>query len=98
MPQVFSIAHNRIHRLPPYFADFRELRLFKADHNPLEWPPKDVMSLPAQSDEHEAMKRWIRGVQHWIESNNQPSGESKQSDESIQSTVVQPESDHDGLQ
>lgn len=36
--QVLSLAQNRLKALPAYMADFTELKVFKVDQNPLEWP------------------------------------------------------------
>lgn len=44
--QVFSIAKNRVKRLPVYFAQMSYLKVLKLDHNPLEWPPKDITAFP----------------------------------------------------
>ena len=49
MPQVFSIAKNRIKRLPPYIAMMTHLRVLKIDHNPLEWPPKEITYFPVNA-------------------------------------------------
>ena len=70
--QVFSISRNRIHKIPPYFVQFRDLVTFKADQNPLEWPPKDVMEAP-HTEQGDDMKAWIRDVQAWIEENTSTS-------------------------
>lgn len=44
--QVFSIAKNRVKRLPTYLVQMSHLKVFKVDHNPLEWPPKDITTFP----------------------------------------------------
>lgn len=43
--------------------------MFKADQNPLEWPPKDIME-PPRSEKEVVMKDWIHRVQSWIEENS----------------------------
>ncbi|KAL8280830.1 hypothetical protein RQP46_006834 [Phenoliferia psychrophenolica] len=43
---VFSITKNRIKRLPAYIAQMSHLRVLKVDHNPLEWPPKEISTFP----------------------------------------------------
>lgn len=70
--QVFSISRNKIHKIPPYFVQFRDLITFKADLNPLEWPPKDVMEAP-HNEQGEEMKEWISDVQAWVDENTNPS-------------------------
>ena len=44
--QVLSIAKNRVKRLPVYFSQMHQLKVLKLDHNPLEWPPKDITIFP----------------------------------------------------
>lgn len=83
--QVFSISRNRIHRLPSYFSQFRNLDTFKADQNPLEWPPKDVME-PPYGESAGAMREWIKSVQNWIEENAHTS-ERKPSDDQLPAEV-----------
>ena len=69
---MFSISRNKIHKIPPYFSQFRNLEMFKADQNPLEWPPKDIMEAPHSKKED--MKEWIWSVQRWIEDNSSTIG------------------------
>ena len=94
--KVFAVTHNRIHRIPRYFVQFRNLQLFKIEQNPLDWPPKDVMNPPSHPDDHETMKGWIHSIQNWMETNIQRAGERKESDDSIQTDASNPENDHDG--
>ncbi|KZT28456.1 hypothetical protein NEOLEDRAFT_1129232 [Neolentinus lepideus HHB14362 ss-1] len=67
--KVFSISRNKITRLPTYFTQFQRLTLFQADHNPLEWPPKDVMEHNGGAEGSQVMKSWIHDIQRWIEDN-----------------------------
>lgn len=46
-PQVFSVAKNRIKRLPTWLAHMTHLKVLKVDHNPLEWPPKEITTFPS---------------------------------------------------
>ena len=86
---------NRIHRLPPYLTQFRNLTLFRVDQNPLEWPPKNVMDCPS-TVEGPAMKSWILTVQKWIGDNDQGfSVERKLSDDSV---IVESSVDYDNDQ
>ncbi|KII89252.1 hypothetical protein PLICRDRAFT_110138 [Plicaturopsis crispa FD-325 SS-3] len=64
--RVFSISRNKLTKLPAYIADFRHLNILKADHNPLEWPPKSVMEPPTGGEDPQEMKQWIRSVQKWM--------------------------------
>ncbi|GAA5973815.1 hypothetical protein JCM11641_003173 [Rhodosporidiobolus odoratus] len=47
--KVFSCAKNRIKRLPIWFTFMSLLKVLKIDHNPLEWPPREVASFPLGS-------------------------------------------------
>lgn len=80
--QVFSIQRNKIHRLPPSFTQFQNLTFFKADQNPIEWPPKHIMEPPPAAAEPDGNKEWIRSVQKWIENNATGTVERKLSDDS----------------
>lgn len=79
--QVFSIAKNRIKRLPVWLADMTALKVLKIDHNPLEWPPKEVTVFPLGSTqevdgprrnasnrmaEAEEMQRWLPNLIKWF--------------------------------
>lgn len=44
--QVFSIAKNRVKRLPVYLTQMPYLKVLKLDHNPLDWPPKEITTFP----------------------------------------------------
>lgn len=41
--QVLSISQNRLKSLPAYMADFNDLKVFKIDYNPIEWPVCDFI-------------------------------------------------------
>lgn len=43
--RVFSLSNNLITRIPSYLTRFDDLRIFKADHNPLVWPPKHILEV-----------------------------------------------------
>lgn len=81
--QVFSISRNKVHRLPAYFAQFKNLHLFRADQNSLEWPPKHIMDQPGGEDS-QLMKDWIRTVQKWITTNSANGIDRKASEDSNQ--------------
>ena len=91
------MANNKIHRIPPYFVQFQELRLFKIEQNPLEWPPRDVVGLPPQSDNQESSKAWIQGIQKWMQTHTQHTGERKHSDDSIRTDASLTDTNSDSV-
>ncbi|KAI8998149.1 hypothetical protein BC832DRAFT_245324 [Gaertneriomyces semiglobifer] len=62
--KVLSIARNRITALPTWFGD-TELKVLKLEHNPLIWPPKDVLKCDAGTDPTE----WVAKVRQWVADN-----------------------------
>ncbi|KAG2048777.1 hypothetical protein BDR06DRAFT_962235 [Suillus hirtellus] len=70
--RVFCLSRNKITRIPGYFADFRELDVLKVDHNPIEWPPKNVMVTP------DGGREWITFMQKWMRNNSRPRLDAKQ--------------------
>ncbi|KDE06790.1 hypothetical protein MVLG_02986 [Microbotryum lychnidis-dioicae p1A1 Lamole] len=78
--KVFSIAKNRVKRLPIWFSALTHLKVLKVDHNPLEWPPKDVAAFPSSSatstgnnskiEDAEEMQRWLPMLLKWIRDNS----------------------------
>jgi len=70
--RVFCLSRNKITRIPGYFTDFRELDVLKVDHNPIEWPPKNVMGTP------DGGREWIAYMQKWIRNNSRPRLDVKQ--------------------
>ncbi|KAK4057252.1 RAM signaling network component [Microbotryomycetes sp. JL221] len=83
--KVFSVAKNRIKRLPTWFASMNQLKVLKVDHNPLEWPPKDVVAFPlvngalqegeavrkvgSKIEEAEEMQKWLPNLLKFIREN-----------------------------
>ncbi|KAI0256779.1 RAM signaling pathway protein-domain-containing protein [Lactifluus subvellereus] len=61
--EVFSFYKNKITRLPPYLVRFTRLYILRAEQNPWEWPPKNIM------EAHSATKDFIKTLQQWIEDN-----------------------------
>ncbi len=61
-----SISRNRIRKLPAYLAKFRGLTVLKADHNPIEWPPSDVVENNEDLEDPEAMGRWVGSLKSWM--------------------------------
>ncbi|BGP40629.1 RAM signaling network component [Rhodotorula kratochvilovae] len=74
--KVFSIAKNRIKRLPVWFTSMTHLKVLKLDHNPLEWPPRDVTTFSAtaslsgqplsKQEEADEMQRWLPALMRWM--------------------------------
>lgn len=75
--KVFSIAKNRVKRLPVWFTAMTQLKVLKLDHNPLDWPPRDVSTFPGTADgqtlskqeEAEEMQRWLPMLMRWMREN-----------------------------
>ncbi|KAL7411556.1 RAM signaling pathway protein-domain-containing protein [Mrakia frigida] len=64
--RVLSLSQNRLRALPAYMADFTELKVFKVEQNPLEWPPREIMDRPANSEGEEAEKLWILSIREFM--------------------------------
>lgn len=77
--KVFSIAKNRVKRLPVWFTAMTQLKVLKLDHNPLDWPPRDVSTFPGTADgqtltkqeEAEEMQRWLPMLMRWMRENRE---------------------------
>lgn len=41
--KVLSLSNNRLASLPTYLVEFTNLKVFKVDHNPIQWPPRDIL-------------------------------------------------------
>lgn len=82
--QVFSLVRNKIHKLPAYLSQFKQLTLLKVDQNPVEWPPRSVMECSGNLEDPQVMATWIHSVQKWIEDNSLLPAERKMSEDSIQ--------------
>jgi len=77
--QVFSIAKNRIKRLPTWFTSMSHLKVLKLDHNPLEWPPKEITAFQttgsisgaplSKQEEADEMQRWLPALMRWLRDN-----------------------------
>lgn len=57
------------------------LRVLKLDHNPLEWPPKEITGFPdaegrrngsTRNDDAEGMQRWLPNLVKWIQGSSSP--------------------------
>ncbi|GAA5857814.1 hypothetical protein JCM8547_005990 [Rhodosporidiobolus lusitaniae] len=79
--KVFSIAKNRIKRLPVWFTQMSHLKVLKLDHNPLEWPPREVATFTSISsisgqpmskqEEADEMQRWLPALMRWMKENRE---------------------------
>ncbi|GAA5911584.1 hypothetical protein JCM6882_008045 [Rhodosporidiobolus microsporus] len=77
--KVFSIAKNRIKRLPVWFTSMSHLKVLKLDHNPLEWPPREVATFTAsisgqpmsKQEEADEMQRWLPALMKWMKENRE---------------------------
>ncbi|KAM0789295.1 hypothetical protein ACM66B_000135 [Microbotryomycetes sp. NB124-2] len=92
---VFSIAKNRVKRLPTWFAQMHQLKVLKVDHNPLEWPPKEVVTFPLSNggpdgepqrkvgskiEEAEEMQKWLPNLLRFIRENAAQENASRETD------------------
>lgn len=82
---MFSLARNKLHRLPAYLAQFRQLTVLKVDQNPLEWPPASLLAPGKETSDPQHLAEWVRQLQTWLEENVGASNERKRSDDSMSS-------------
>ena len=64
--QVFSLSKNKITVLPACIAQFQNLRIFKVDQNPFEYPPMSVMDPKGDLRDQRFMESWIESVKQWV--------------------------------
>ncbi|EJD02375.1 uncharacterized protein FOMMEDRAFT_168845 [Fomitiporia mediterranea MF3/22] len=67
--RVMSISRNKVRRLPSYLWKFKDLTVVKADHNPIEWPPQEVMEPEEDLEDGDVMHRWVESLKSWIKEN-----------------------------
>ncbi|GAA5929324.1 uncharacterized protein JCM15063_004120 [Sporobolomyces koalae] len=77
--KVFSIAKNRVKRLPSWFTSMSHLKVLKLDHNPLEWPPREITTFRttgsvsgapmSKQEEADEMQRWLPALIRWMRDN-----------------------------
>lgn len=79
------MSRNKITRLPPYFAEFRNLENLALDHNPIEWPPRTILEPFVDASDKGATKEWIQMLQAWIEQHATTAEGRKYSDDSAAS-------------
>ena len=63
-------------------ASFSQLTIFKAEQNPIEWPPKSIMDCKGDLNDPQVMNGWIKAVQLWMQDHIPTSAERKMSDDS----------------
>ena len=61
------MSRNRLTSLPAYMSTFNKLTVLKVDHNPIMWPPSDIMELPPDSEDPTVMQGWLANVKRWLE-------------------------------
>ena len=44
--------------------------MLKADHNPIEWPPPDVVEAKDDLDDPEVMAHWVESLKGWMNKNH----------------------------
>lgn len=59
--KVLSMSKNRIGVLPSYIGDMNELKILKLDHNPILFPPKDVLE-----NEEADKDAWLENVKRFL--------------------------------
>lgn len=79
--KVLSLSDNHIVTLPTYLIAFERLKVFKVDLNPIQWPPREVLGLLAESDpkgrhdpsnkdrpkRDEDLRPWIQNMKRWLQ-------------------------------
>jgi hypothetical protein len=73
---VLSLTSNKIYALPSYLTTFNNLKVFKVDQNPIEWPPKEVLGSLIDNDlaraerangkKEEDLRPWIENMKSWM--------------------------------
>jgi hypothetical protein len=77
------MSRNKVTRLPTYFGGLRRLETLALDHNPIEWPPKNIIEPYVNSADKTGMREWIRMIQAWVEQHAVHTSERKASDDSL---------------
>jgi hypothetical protein len=80
---VFSLAKNQLTHLPEYISEFEDLRVFKLDSNPINWPPPEIWGQDIVHDDDDQGQTWIRQLRSWLANNHQE----------VQEPEPEPESD-----
>ena len=65
--ELLDLSHNSLRALPPQLGDCAKLTSMDASHNPLQWPPANVMSSPLPR-----ILSWLREHAHVPEVERSP--------------------------
>ncbi|KAI8907868.1 hypothetical protein EDD86DRAFT_208348 [Gorgonomyces haynaldii] len=66
--KVLSVSRNRITHLPKYIAHMQQLKVFKLEHNPFQWPPEDRLECTDEAQH----PQWLEQLKQWILANDPP--------------------------
>ena len=63
------MSKNLIEELPTYIGRMQDLKILKIDHNPIAFPPKDVLELAGEGEDFrdtrlELIKRYLRNAEN----------------------------------
>ncbi|KAI8895898.1 hypothetical protein BC833DRAFT_599683 [Globomyces pollinis-pini] len=72
--RVLSISNNKIQQLPKYLHQMSLLKVFKLGHNPLVWPPNDLLQPEQESDQ----EVWLTALRDYIRINDPPQLQQRQ--------------------
>ncbi|CED84483.1 FOG: Leucine rich repeat [Phaffia rhodozyma] len=67
--RVLSLSQNKIRALPKYISTFTELKVFKIDHNPIEWPPPEILERKTITEEGRGdanEKAWVENIRNFL--------------------------------
>ena len=71
------------------------LRTLKVDHNPLEWPPREVATFTddgrnrVRADDSDEMQRWLAGLLQWMRDDLRRNADSSDDDEAARARLVE---------
>lgn len=63
------MSKNMIEHLPTYIGRMQDLKILKIDHNPIAFPPRDVLELAGEGEDFrdtrlELIKRYLRNAEN----------------------------------
>lgn len=65
------MSKNKINVLPTYIGDMNELKILKLDHNPILFPPKEVLE-----NEEADRDAWLENVKRFLKQQTEKSNAS----------------------
>ncbi|OLL25731.1 Leucine-rich repeat-containing protein sog2 [Neolecta irregularis DAH-3] len=68
--KVLSISKNYIKALPVYIAQMDKLNTLAIDHNPIIFPPKDIIS-PEGGENEIGKERWLLNIKQFLRSHKE---------------------------